>query len=180
MLLYILAAGHLVRAAQFPLFLVLAGRGEHRVFGGMTLAMGFVAVVLGLFFCRMLGWGSIGVALGSTVAMVAVCGVALPYHCAKRLEIALADFARRSWFPAVYGVSPGILVLVLWKLWKPPATLFELALVAISTALVCGLSVWFLALDKTERSRFAGMAFASLEKFAPVSFFERITRLRRL
>jgi O-antigen/teichoic acid export membrane protein len=179
-LLYILAAGHLVRAAQFPVFLVLAGRGEHRIFGVMAIAMGFGAVVLGLFFCRILGWGSQGVALGSTVAMVVVCGVVLPYHCAKRLGIAIADFARRSWIPALYGVSPGILVLTLWKMWQPPTTLFELTLVAVSTALVSVLSVWFLALDKTERSRFTGMAFASLEKFAAASLFEKITKLRCL
>jgi hypothetical protein len=30
-----------------------------------------------------LGWGSQGVALGSTTAMPIVCGIVLPIHCAK-------------------------------------------------------------------------------------------------
>ena len=179
-LLYILAAGHLVRAAQFPIFLVLAGRGEHRIFGVMTIAMGIGAVGLALFFCRMLGWGSLSVALGSTMAMVVVCGIVLPYHCAKRLAIPIADFAWGCWIPAVYGVTPGILVLAVWKMWQPPTTLFELTLVAVSAALVFGLSIWILALDTAERSRFTGMACASTEKILPAPLFEILSRLRQL
>ena len=179
-LLYILAPGCLIHAAQYPLFLALAGRGEHRIFGILTLAMGIGAAGMGIFFCRVMGWGSAGVALGTTVAMIAVSGVVLPCHAAKRLGLALADFARRAWIPAAYGVSPAVILLALWKLCQPPTTLLELILAAGSTVPVLAVSAWFLSLDKPERNRFAGMAFGRLEAFAPAALLERITRLRRL
>jgi O-antigen/teichoic acid export membrane protein len=179
-LLYILAPGCLIHAAQYPVFLALAGRGEHRIFGILTLVMGLGAAGLGIFLCRVVGWGTAGVALGTTVAMIAVSGVVLPCHAAKRLGLALADFARRAWVPAAYGVSPAILLLVLWKLCQPPETLLELILAAGSTALVLALSVWFLSLGKSERNRFAGMAFDGLESFAPATWLEKITRPRQL
>lgn len=179
-LLYILAAGHLVRAAQFPMFLVLAGRGEHRFFGVMTIVMGMGAVLLGVLFCRILGWGSPGVALGSTVAMILVCGIALPCHFAKRLGMAVTDFTRRSWLPALCGVSPGIATLVLWKIGHPAKTLPELVLVGVSTALVLVPSIWFMALDGAERSRFSGMALASTQRILPGSLSQTLGRLRHL
>jgi O-antigen/teichoic acid export membrane protein len=179
-LLYILAPGHLVRAAQFPTFLVLAGRGEHRIFGLMTMVMGIGAIGLGLFFCRILGWGSQGVALGSTTAMAIVCGVVLPIHCAKQLGLAFRDFFRRTLLPATCGVTPGVMMLALWKIGYPPTTLIELALVAASTGLVMLFSIWFLAFDKNERNLFTGMTLASMERFVPVSWFAKIARLRGL
>ena len=179
-LLYVLVPGYLVHAAQFPLFLVLAGRGEHRIFGMLTLAMGFGAAVLGLLFCRGLGWGTTGVALGATVAMIVVTGVVLPIHAAKQLGLALSDFARRSWIPAAYGVSPSIVVLVFWMRWQPPASLWELCLGTALTAAVSMLGAWFLSMERPERDRFAGMAFGPLQSLTPAALSERITRLRHL
>jgi O-antigen/teichoic acid export membrane protein len=179
-LLYILGPGHLIRAAQFPLFLVLAGRGEHRVFGLMALGMGLGAVALSVFFLRGLGWGANGVALGSTLAMTIICGVLLPYYCARRLGLQVSDFALGSWLPAACGVAPAILTLALWKTGRPPTTPFELLLVLTSTALVLLVSIWVLALNPTERTRFKGIAFTSIERFVPLRAFEKVTRLRRL
>jgi O-antigen/teichoic acid export membrane protein len=179
-LLPILSAGYLVHAAQFPLFLVLAGRGEHRVFGFLTVVMGAGAVVLELFFCRVMGWGSIGVAIGSSVAMIAVSGVFLPLHAAKRLRIPLMEFLRRSWLPAAYGVGPGILLLGLWKECQPPRNLLELTLIAASTGLVLLVSSWFLAFDQIERGRFSRMAAGAFEKCGRVPLLERMLRLGRL
>jgi O-antigen/teichoic acid export membrane protein len=177
-LLYILAPGFLIHAAQFPLFLALAGRGEHRIFGILTLAMGIGAAALGIFFCRVLGWGTTGVALGATVAMIVVSGVVLPCHAAKQLGLTLGDFARRAWIPATYGVGPVILLLGMWRVWQPPRTLLELILAAASTAPVLAVSVWFLSLDKTERNRFAGMASGFMERFAPAALLEKWRRRR--
>lgn len=179
-LLYIVASGYLVHAAQYPLFLVLAGRGEHRVFGMLTVAMGVGAAGLGILFCHVLGWGSPGVAIGTTAAMLVVNGVVVPRHAARRLGIALGEFAKRSWIPAVCGVTPGLGALVVWKMWAPPETLFELGLVVGTTAVVVAFSTWFLALDGIERRRFTGMVVGSIEKVAPVSVLETIARLRRL
>ncbi len=177
MLLYILAPGCLIHAAQFPLFLVLAGRGEHRIFGMLTLGMGIGAAGLGFFLCHVVGWGTAGVALGATLAMIVVSGVVLPLHAARRLGLALTDFARRALIPATYGVGPAIVVLALWSWWQPPQTLLELILAAGSTAPVWVVSVWFLSLDKTERNRFAGMVFGRLEAFAPAALLQKMTRL---
>jgi O-antigen/teichoic acid export membrane protein len=179
-LLYILTPGYLIHAAQFPLFLALAGRGEHRIFGILTLAMGIGAAGLGILFCRVMGWGATGVALGATVSMILVSGVVLPVHAAKQLGLALGDFARRAWIPAAYGVGPAMVLLGLWRLWQPPGSLLELILAAVSTAPVLAVSIWFMSLDKTERSRFAGMVFGRLEAFAPAAWLQKITRLRGL
>lgn len=172
-LLYVLAPGYLIHAAQFPLFLALAGRGEHRVFGILTLAMAVGAAGLGIFFCRVLGWGTTGVALGTTTAMFVVSGVVLPCHAARQLRLTLGDFARRVWLRAAYGVSPVILLLAFWRIWQPPSTLWELILTAGTTAPVLALSVWFLAFDKKERSRFGEMALATWKGVLPLDCFRR-------
>ena len=168
-LLYILAPGYVIHAGQFPLFSALAGRGQHSIFGILTLAMGISAAGLGIFLCRTVGWGAAGVALGATVAMIVVSGVVLPCHAAKQLGLAFGDFVRRAWIPTAYGASPAILLLAFWRLWHPPTTLWELILVAGSTAPVLAVSVWFLSLDKTERNRFGGMAFGWLQTCAPAA-----------
>ncbi len=179
-LLYILAAGLLVHTVQFPVFLVLAGRGAHRVFGLLTVAMGVGAVILELLFGRIFGWGSIGVAIGSTVAMVVVSGMVLPVHAARRLGIPLADFWRRSWLPAAYGAGPAILLLLLWKAWLQPRTLLGLALLGVAVAVVVLWAGWFLALDEAERDRFSGMARTWVGKVAPATVFETMARLWRI
>jgi len=163
-LLYILAPGYLIHAAQFPLYSALAGRGEHRIFGILTLAMGISAAGLGILFCRVLGWGTTGVAIGTTVALVVVSGVVLPCHAAKRLDLAWGDFARRAWIRAAYGAIPAILLLAFWRLWLPPTTLWGLILTVASTAPVWAVSVWFLAFDKTERSRFGSMGLDTCKR----------------
>ncbi len=172
-LLYLLAPGYLIHAAQFPLFLALAGRGEHRIFGILTLAMGIGAAVLGIIFCRVLGWGTTGVALGATLAMFVVSGVVLPCHAARQLGLALGDFVRRAWIPAAYAVTPVVLILVFWRVWQPPRTLWELILSAGSTAPVLAVAVWFLAFDKKERSRFGGMALATCQRVLPLQALRR-------
>jgi O-antigen/teichoic acid export membrane protein len=177
-LLYILAPGFLIHAAQFPVFLVLAGRGEHRIFGILTLAMGIGAAGLGIFFCRVLGWGSMGVALGTTTAMIAVSGVILPLQAAKQLDMAVRDFARRVWIPVAYGAGPPLILLALWKLWLPPSTLLGLGLVLGSTAMVSAVSIWFVAFDKTERTRFGRIGSGCLQTCAPAAILQRITQLR--
>ncbi len=172
-LLYILAPGYLIHAAQFPIFLALAGRGEHRIFGVLTLVMGIGAAGLGIFLCRVFGWGTTGVALGATIAMFVVSGVVLPCHAAKQLGLALSDFARRVWMPAAYAVSPVILLLAFWRVWQPPRTLWELILTAASTAPLLAVSVWFLAFDKKERGRFGGMALATCKSALPLQYLRR-------
>jgi len=78
--LVILTAGHCLMLAQHSNFLVLVGRGEHRVFGLLTALEAVLCVSAAVFTVTVLGRGLAGIAwcnfvpmLGSLPAAAVMC-----------------------------------------------------------------------------------------------------------
>jgi len=151
--LAILTAGYLFILSQHSNFLVLAGRGEHKVFGILTAVEAVLCVSSAVFSVKVLGWGLEGIAWSNFVPMTIVAGIVLPIYFNRKMRIPAWDSIRHVWWPALLGSVPGVAIVVSWKYLSPPDSWREiLAVVGVTGAatLVFG---WFLSLEGTERQR---------------------------
>jgi O-antigen/teichoic acid export membrane protein len=153
--LAILTVGHCLMLAQHSNFLVLVGRGEHRVFGILTAVEALVCVSAAVYTVKVLDWGLVGIAWCNAVPLVVVAGVVLPLYFNRKMQIRVRDSVAKVWWPALLGTTPSIAVLCIWKYASAPDSwgdLFATAAIAAATTLVAG---WFLSLGKQERQEFS-------------------------
>ncbi len=151
--LAIFTAGYLCTLSQHSSFLVLAGRGEHKVFGVMTAVQAVLCVTCAVASVKVLDLGLVGIAWSNFVPMALVAGLILPVYFNRKMKISAWDNIRHVWWPAILGSVPSVTIIALWKYLAPPDSWREIfAAVAVTgaTTLVCS---WFLSLDTTERQR---------------------------
>ncbi len=164
--LTILTAGHCLMLAQHSNFLVLVGRGEHRIFGILTAVTGVLCISASVFTVKSLGWGLAGIAWSSFAPMAVVSGLIVPTYFNRRMKIATAESIARVWWPAMLGGAPGVAVIVAWKVLSPPDSWLELSGAILAAGAVTCLSAWFFSLREEERRMFfhvAGRKQISLE-----------------
>jgi O-antigen/teichoic acid export membrane protein len=151
--LTILTAGYCLLLSQHSNYLVLSGRGEHRVFGILTAVEAVLCVSIAIFSVKVLGWGLEGIAWGNLLPMGLVAGVILPIYFNRKMKISAWDSIRRVWWPALLGTVPGVALIVAWKYVAPPASwagLFGVVAAAAGITVLCG---WFLGMDSDEHRR---------------------------
>jgi len=149
--LAVLTVGHCLMLAQHSNFLVLVGRGQHKVFGLLTALEAVACVSAAVFTVKVLKGGLVGIAWCNTVPLVVVAGVVLPLYFNRKMQIRPRDSAGRVWWPALLGTTPGIALMCVWKYVSAPNSwgeLFAVVAAAAATTLVAG---WFLSLGKQER-----------------------------
>ncbi len=156
--LAILAAGYGLMLAQHSNFLVLAGRGEHKVFGLLTAVEAFLCVAGAVFSVKVAGWGLQGIAWSNFVPMALVAGVILPIYFNWKMKISAWDGITHVWWPALLGSLPGIAVIVVWKYLSPPDSWLELFGVILAAGVATCVSGWFLSLQSAERRMFLYVA----------------------
>jgi O-antigen/teichoic acid export membrane protein len=152
-LMAILTIGYCILLSQHSNYLVLSGRGEHRVFGILTVVEAGLCVFVAVYFVKVLGWGLQGIAWSNLVPMGLVAGIILPIYFNRKMKISAWDSIRHVWWPAILGSVPSIAILILWKHLSPPDSWRELfAAVAVTGATTVVFS-WFVSLENTERTR---------------------------
>lgn len=156
--LAILTAGHALMLAQHSNFLVLAGRGEHKVFGLLTAVEAVLCVVGAILSIKVAGWGLTGIAWSNFVPMALVAGVILPVYFNRKMRISAAESVVHVWWPALLGSLPGVGVIVLWKRLAPPDSWLELFGVILAAGAVTCLWAWFASLPGAERRMFLHVA----------------------
>ncbi|MCU0913178.1 MAG: oligosaccharide flippase family protein [Planctomycetes bacterium] len=152
-ILAILTVGYCLLLSQHSNFLVLAGRGEHRVFGLLTAVEAVLCVGAAIFTVGVLGWGITGIAWSNLLPMALVAGIILPVYFNRKMKIAARDSLRQVWWPALLGTIPSIVLIVVWQFLAPPDSwpaLFAVVGAAGGTTVLCG---WFLSMDRVERQR---------------------------
>jgi O-antigen/teichoic acid export membrane protein len=152
-LLAILTVGYCILLSQHSNYLVLSGRGEHRVFGLLTVVEAGLCVVLAVYFVKVLGWGLEGIAWSNLVPMGLVAGLILPIYFNRKMRISARDSLRHVWWPALLGTAPSVALIGVWKYFVPPhswAGLFAVVGAAGATTLVFA---WFLSMDAVEHRR---------------------------
>jgi len=156
----VLALGRLFMEAQYSNFLVLVGKGEHKVFGVMAVSVALSAVALGIGFVGGFKWGVMGMAVANTAPMMLIYGIIMPVYYNRRMSLSTMELVRFVFRPAIAGCLPPIAVIGLWKLLAPPGSWPQLGMVIVSVAVVWALSAWRLSLNQVERARFLGMLSA--------------------
>jgi O-antigen/teichoic acid export membrane protein len=152
-ILTILTGGYCLLLSQHSNYLVLSGRGEHRVFGVLTAVEAVLCVAIAVYSVKVLGWGLKGIAWGNLLPMALVAGVILPIYFNRKMKISARDSLRHVWWPAVLGTAPGVALIGVWERLAPPhswAGLFSVVAVVAGTTIVSG---WFLSMDRQEHRR---------------------------
>jgi hypothetical protein len=153
-ILAILAVGHCIRLAQHSNFLVLVGRGQHKIFGILTVLTAMLCVIGSVVSVKVFNLGLVGIAWSNFVPMVLISGLILPIYFNRTMKISAWDSVRRVWWPALLGCLPSIAVISVWKYVAPPDSWLEIFAVVFVTMAVTIASSWFLSLEAIERRRF--------------------------
>lgn len=156
--LAILTVGHGLMLAQHSNFLVLAGRGEHKIFGILTAVEAVLCVVGAVFSVKVAGWGLAGIAWSNLVPMALVAGVILPIYFNRKMKISTWDGITHVWWPALVGGVPGMAVIVAWKYLAPPESWLSLFGVILVSGVATCVFGWFFSLQDAERRMFLHVA----------------------
>jgi O-antigen/teichoic acid export membrane protein len=152
-ILSILTVGYFLIMSQHSNFLVLAGRGEHRVFGLLTAIEAVLCVCTAVFTVAVLGWGLTGIAWSNLVPMALVAGLIIPIYFNRKMKIPAKESLAQVWFPAALSTLPSILLIVIWQSLIPPSSWLALFAVVAATGAVTVVSAWFLGMSTPERQR---------------------------
>jgi O-antigen/teichoic acid export membrane protein len=151
LVLGVLAIGYLFRLSQYSNFLVLVGVGEHRIFGVMTIYMALTSVLLSSIFV-LLGWGITGAALGNMMALAIFGGTVLPRVFRSKMHLGPWQGFARCWRPAIVSSMPAIVLILIWKVARPPQTWLDIGVGICCVAMVVVVSCWKVALLKDEKA----------------------------
>jgi O-antigen/teichoic acid export membrane protein len=152
-ILTILTVGYFLLLSQHSSFLVLAGRGEHRVFGLLTAVEAVLCVCSAIFTVTVLHWGLDGIAWSNVIPMALVAGVIIPIYFNHKMKISARESVLRVWWPALLSTAPSVALIVLWKYLAPPASWPGLFAVVGAAAGVTVVSAWLFGMTGLERQR---------------------------
>ncbi|HNS20517.1 MAG TPA: oligosaccharide flippase family protein [Sedimentisphaerales bacterium] len=152
-ILTILTVGYCMVLSQHSNFLVLAGRGEHRVFGILMAVEAVLCIGAAVFSVGVLHWGLAGVAWSNLVPMALVAGIIIPVYFHHKMNIRAGESLSQVWRPAVLSTAPSIVLIVAWKRLAPPDSWLALFAVVGAAALVTAVSAWLFGMGDIERQR---------------------------
>ena len=152
-ILTILTIGYFVMMSQHSNFLVLAGRGEHRVFGFLTAVEAMLCVGTAIFTVAVLGWGLMGIAWSNLIPMTLVAGIIIPVYFNRKMKIPARESLAQVWQPALLSTAPSILLIVIWKHLAPPASWLGLFAVVGAAGVTTIVSAWLFGMGSAERRR---------------------------
>ncbi len=155
--LTILTVGHCLRLTQHSNFLVLVGRGQHRVFGVLTAVTALICVCSSIVAVKYFGWGLAGIAWCNAIPVGLVSGLVLPFYFNHKMRISAAQSITHVWRPALIGSLPTVAMLIVWKQMAPPNSWLTLLAVLAAAIALTGLCGWFLSLGPVERRRVRGV-----------------------
>lgn len=162
--LTILTVGHCLMLAQHSNFLVLVGRGQHRIFGVLTALMALLCVSASVVSVKVFDWGLRGIAWSNFLPMVLISGVILPTYFNRKMDIPFLENLRSVWWPALLGSLPAALCIGLWECLAPPDSWLEIGGVVVAAALLTAIGAWFLALTEVEQKRFIHIALRKRDR----------------
>lgn len=154
-ILAILTIGHCLMLAQHSNFIVLVGRGQHRIFGALTAMMGLLCVLVSLVSLTVFDAGLVGIAWSNLIPMALISGLVLPIYFNRKMHFSVLENLRDIWQPAVLGSLPAVAMIILWKYLAPPDSWFELCSVILAAMFVTFIAGWFISLKRPEQERFA-------------------------
>ena len=162
-ILAILTVGHCPRLAQHSNFIVLVGKGEHRFFGLFAIAAALLCVVASIVSIKVFNLGLLAVAWSNCLPVALISGVILPIYFNRKMKISIRDSILRSWWPALLGGIPAVIMITCWKYLSPPDSWSEILAVVVTAILLTLMASYFLSCTKSERERFFGILIPSFQ-----------------
>jgi O-antigen/teichoic acid export membrane protein len=153
-ILAIFTTAHFVRLTQHSNFLVLVGRGEHKIFGVSMLMTAVSFIVSSVICLKVFRLGLISIAWSNFFPIVIFTGIFLQIYFNKKMQIKFADTIYEVGVPAVLGTLPAVCLILLWKFIAPPSSWLDIAAVVVISAAITLIAGWFFSLSKLERKRF--------------------------
>ncbi|MBN2592793.1 MAG: oligosaccharide flippase family protein [Sedimentisphaerales bacterium] len=157
-ILTILTVGHCLRLAQHSNFLVLVGRGQHKIFGILTALMALFCVLASIVSARIFHWGLIGIAWSNFLPMALTSVMILPIYFNRKMHISTLENIRNVWQPALLGSLPAVVTICIWKYMAPPNSWIEIVSVVLTAMVLTVTGGWFLSLKEVEKKRFIRIA----------------------
>lgn len=148
-ILSVLTVAVLAHLLEMPAHTILLGLGKHKVVALLTLAQAAANLALSLALVK--PYGLLGVAIGTTVPMVAFTAVALVVYVRNCLHIPLGEYARRSMVAPILIQAPFVALLFLIKTYAPPASLWMFFAEIILALVPYGALVIFFCMTSAER-----------------------------
>jgi O-antigen/teichoic acid export membrane protein len=122
-ILSILTVSVLAHLLEMPAHTMLLGLGKHRIVAWFTLAQSVIN--LGLSLALVKPYGLKGVALGTTIPMVAFTFIALFVYLRNYLQVPVGEYVRRS-MPLPFLIqAPFVALLFVIRIYGQPASLLE-------------------------------------------------------
>jgi O-antigen/teichoic acid export membrane protein len=156
-MLGILTVGHCLRLAQHSNFVVLVGKGEHRLFGLFTIVMSLLCVLASIVSIKVFNLGLVAVAWSNCLPMALISGVVLPIYFNRKMKISFHDSIVRIWWPALLGCLPSVAMINIWRYVSPPDCWSEILAVVIAAMLLTLAASCLLSFTELERKRFLGI-----------------------
>jgi len=153
-IMVILTMGHCLRLAQHSNFLVLVGRGEHKIFGVFMALTTLLCICASVISVKVFHWGLFGVAWSNSLPMALISGVILPAYFNWKMHISIRESVREVWWPVLLGSLPTIVMISTWKYFAPPDSWVEIAAVVTAAMALTVVSSWLLSFSELERKRF--------------------------
>jgi O-antigen/teichoic acid export membrane protein len=151
--LAILTVGHCLRLAQYSNFLVLVGKGDHKLFGLLTIVTGLFCISASIVSVKVFNLGLLGIAWSNSVPMALMSGILLPVYFNMKMKISMRETIVRIWWPALLGSMPTVILLSLWKYFHSPTSWMSIVAVVIFSMAMTSISAWCFSLTSRERER---------------------------
>jgi O-antigen/teichoic acid export membrane protein len=151
--LAILTVGHCLRLAQYSNFLVLVGKGDHRLFGLLTVVTGLLCISASIVSVKIFNLGLIAIAWSNCVPMALISGVVLPIYFNWKMKISMRESFISIWRPAFLGCAPAMILISIWKYFDSPESWISIASVVLCSMVLTCISAWYLSLTSRERER---------------------------
>jgi len=151
--LAIMTVGHCLKLAQYSNFLVLVGKGDHKIFGILTVVTGLLCISASIVSVKVFNLGLFGIAWSNCVPMALISGIVLPIYFNRKMKISIRDSILNIWWPALLGSLPAVIIIGCWKYLYPPTDWLSILMVVLSAGLITCLSAWFLSFTQLERKR---------------------------
>ena len=161
-ILAILTVGHCLRLAQHSNFVVLVGKGEHRLFGFFAMVTALLCVAASVVSIKVFNLGLLAVAWSNCLPVALISGVVLPIYFNWKMKISIRDSIHNIWWPALLGSIPAVIMIISWKYLSPPNSWAEIIAVVVAATLLTLMASCFLSCTKPERERFFGILVPSL------------------
>jgi O-antigen/teichoic acid export membrane protein len=152
-ILTVLTVGYFFILSQHSNFLVLAGRGEHKVFGVLTAVEALLCVCVAVVAVHVFKLGLLGIAWSNLIPMTLVAGIIIPIYFNRKMKIPAWDSLTHVWWPALLGGLPSVAIVFAWKHFAPPDSWREIFAVVAVMGVATVVFAWFVSLDSGERQR---------------------------